>query len=162
MDTFTDLAQRLCDRILAVNLFSKVGTPTNDETVVEIRNWNEVIPRLQGIEWENYQIDQSNEFGLKIQAISVDLYNRWNEVSDKYFVQIKPHIMDCFTKLNLPDIEKEVTSSAKWDLGHALIEQFYSVHVSPGFFTNLAEWYIKGHYPCGWIGIYPEGKCIVY
>jgi hypothetical protein len=47
-------------------------------------------------------------------------------------------------------------------LVHACVEQEYADVVAPAFFSRLAEWYLRGHYPCGWLGDYPDGKIMVY
>ena len=32
----------------------------------------------------------------------------------------------------------------------------------PGFYASQAYWYVKGHFPCGWQGEFPNGTLIIY
>lgn len=45
-----------------------------------------------------------------------------------------------------------------WDLVHYLLEQIYSPHVSPAFYTELMLVYENGHFPCLWDEHWPYGK----
>ena len=50
----------------------------------------------------------------------------------------------------------------QWDILGACIEMEYADLCPPGFYTNLASWYVKEHFPCGWQGVFPQGMLIVY
>lgn len=32
----------------------------------------------------------------------------------------------------------------------------------PGFFASNANWYVRGHFPCGWRGEFPKGQLVIY
>ena len=61
------------------------------------------------------------------------------------------------------DLGIAVVHSTRWDVLSALMENAY---LESGhrcfFFLELLSVYEAGHFPCGWLGEWPEGKLIVY
>ena len=53
-------------------------------------------------------------------------------------------------------------SAVQWDILHVCMEAEYADVYPPGFYASQAYWYVKGHFPCGWQGEFPNGKLIVY
>jgi hypothetical protein len=55
------------------------------------------------------------------------------------------------------------TDHVQWDILAALMEHAY---LGSGhrcfFFLELLSVYEAGHFPCGWIGPWPQGKLVVY
>ena len=60
-------------------------------------------------------------------------------------------------------IDAVVLHSVQYDILGALMENTYmrSGH-SAFFFLELLMVYEAGHFPCGWVGDWPQGKLIVY
>jgi hypothetical protein len=59
-------------------------------------------------------------------------------------------------------LPKEFVGCLQWCVLHALLEAEFQRHVKTRFNTGIVAWYLKGHYPCGWEGSYPEGRLIVF
>ncbi|HKD26343.1 MAG TPA: hypothetical protein VKC66_10620 [Xanthobacteraceae bacterium] len=53
--------------------------------------------------------------------------------------------------------------STTWDVLGALMENSYlSSRHQAYFFLELLWVYEAGHFPCGWLGDWPDGKLVVY
>ncbi len=162
MDQRPIAALELCQRINAASLLVNVGQPLPDEAIKSLSNWTQALRARKRHGWENYLIDRRNEFGLNIQEISIDRYNQWNTHVNFCTPLIQDHIQRAARQIpNTLDV-KPIHADTLKCLRLAVIEQCYSDIVPPDFFTRLSEWFFKGHYACGWIGRYPEGKCVVY
>lgn len=48
------------------------------------------------------------------------------------------------------------------DVTGLCMEAEYADVCPPGFFTSLGHWYVNGHFPCGWFGVFPPGKLVIY
>src|SRR5258708_2980670 len=59
----------------------------------------------------------------------------------------------------LPDIFK---IQVHWDIMGFCMEAEYADVCPPGFFTSIGHWYVNGHFPCGWLGAFPQGKLVIY
>jgi len=57
--------------------------------------------------------------------------------------KIKPFVEEH----SLPQV---VGHCVRWDVLGACIESEYADLCSPGFFTGLMGWYMRGRFPCGW------------
>jgi hypothetical protein len=60
---------------------------------------------------------------------------------------------------NLPEI---FGIQVNHDILGACMEAEYADVCPPGFFTNIGGWYLRGHFPCGWWGMFPQGRLVVY
>jgi hypothetical protein len=142
--------------------FSMVGADDTFAAVV-LRSWNEAIACCSSIEWEDLGLDTANEYRRRLAERSKDRWTKWNDtvvamkrtlipfVSDKIEPVVREH--------SLP---KAFEHSVQWDILHACMEMEYADVCPPGFYANLASWYIKGHFPCGWQGAFPQGMLVIY
>ena len=63
---------------------------------------------------------------------------------------------------DLPAMPIVLESPTNWTILHMTMEYEY-MDVNPlGFFSEVGGWYLRGHFPCGWEGSFPEGRLIVY
>ncbi|MCE2004433.1 hypothetical protein [Enterobacter bugandensis] len=71
---------------------------------------------------------------------------------------------DIIQKIIFPESEKRsMIESLKWDLVNYLLEDAYSSLLrEPFFFNGLINVYEAGYMPCGWSGIWPAGKLVIY
>jgi hypothetical protein len=60
------------------------------------------------------------------------------------------------------ELPKAFEHTVQWDILHVCMETEYADVVPSGFYAGLASWYIRGHFPCGWQGVYPQGMQIIY
>lgn len=71
---------------------------------------------------------------------------------------------DIIQQIIFPESEKSsMIESLKWDLVNYLLEDAYSSLLrEPFFFNGLINVYEAGYMPCGWSGIWPAGKLVIY
>src|SRR3954465_6246478 len=84
----------------------------------------------------------------------------WNGIVTSVSPLIRRHVDLQISQVSVlyPRLDFSVAASGvRWQLIHACIEVAYSDLMPTGFFFALANYYLHGHYPCGWDGDYPDG-----
>jgi hypothetical protein len=59
-------------------------------------------------------------------------------------------------------LTKSFRSTVIWSIWNIVLSAHYGDLYTPTFYADLAHWYVKGHFPCGWEGEYPAGHLMVY
>jgi hypothetical protein len=125
--------------------------------------WPDAIEQCDSFEWEDLRLNALNEFRACIARHSKERLHLWNElvgevkeitgpiVSRKIATVVREH--------NLPE---SFGVRVRNDITRACMETEYADLCPPGFFTSISQWYINGHFPCGWWGAFPLGKLVVY
>lgn len=142
--------------------FSTVGV-RDTEAVTVLSSWEQAVESCSSQEWEDLCLENANRLRRQVRRHSVDDFERWNDLVD----QIKPttealverKIADVVREHHLP---KTFSDDIRWQILHICMETEYSDIVPPAFYMDLALWYLKGHFPCGWEDEYPDGRLIVY
>jgi len=94
---------------------------------------------------------------------SKDRYAQWNNIvlelkkTTVPFVQRK--IEAVVRENNLPKVFER---TVQWDILGVCIEAEYADVYPPGYYASQAYWYVKGHFPCGWEGQFPQGQLVIY
>jgi hypothetical protein len=142
--------------------FSHVEVP-DAPTAVVLTSWQEAIALCDSLEWENLQLDMANEYRRRLRERSKERWVKWNDIVVGLKVTLIPFVRGKIEPIvreyKLP---KVFEASVQWDMLHVCMETEYADVYPPGFYANLASWYIKGHFPCGWQGTFPQGMQIVY
>ena len=157
-----DQTRAVLDLLNTVDWFSSIGTPTTAD-VKRANSWEEAIKYCQEIGWENAQIESRNELSLAVWRQAKDRFQKWNDLSGE-IREISKIIVHQKTDSTIS--EYKLTSSfvndVSWDVVLiALSAEYADIYVSD-FYIKLACWYVKGHFPCGWEGVYPQGRLIVF
>lgn len=58
----------------------------------------------------------------------------------------------------LPDLFVTVVG---WIVLHALMEAEFSAVLPAGWYGACGAWILRGHFPCGWEGAWPDGRLVV-
>ncbi len=160
----TDLASRL----RAIRWFARCGKPFDLDLTMNtdrVKDWPTAIASCNDPAWENVELEAQNQLTLWLHANNRAAYQKWNDIvlSHKSSVLtplIEQKIIPFQVKLGL-DIS--LVHCVKWDILGALMENSYlgSGHKA-FFFLELLMVYEAGHFPCGWIGEWPQGKLRVF
>lgn len=143
--------------------FRAVGKK-HDVTFKVVESWLHALASCSSHEWINVLNEGFNILGTKVQSRAMPRYQEWNDL----IARVRPPVIELAKK------KTEIVSRE-----HKLPEQFlgsvfgsvlgiameseYSDLVEPSFFTNIIlDCYLKGHFPCGWEGEFPNGRLIVY
>jgi hypothetical protein len=163
-----DTVLKTLEILKKVDWFSRVGQEIELESsmtgkIEQCHSWDEAL-EANNVHWRNIKLRAQNQLTMFLDVKHHELYQTWNDVVG----EIKPFIDELFqvnpieTNLSkVADIEtiKKITVQ---DIRRLLIEASWSHLAEPVFFTPVTFWYIKGHFPCGWRGEYPNGKLLVF
>lgn len=145
-----------------INWFASIGKPI-DELNAHVGSWEEADERCNESAWQDVLIITHNELGEFVIPHLEDRANTWNAVAVEIRKTVLPLldsvIQDHITSHN---VSKSVVDSFTWTILHIVMSAYYEDMHQFSFYTDLARWYVKGHFPCGWEGQYPEGQLIVY
>lgn len=142
--------------------FSHVGVKDTESSIV-LSSWKEAIEHCSSVEWENLCLEAVNQYRERLLERSKERYNKWNKIVD----ELKPttellvnrKIERVLSEHQLPLVFEQ---TVQWDILHVCMEAEYADVYPPGYYASQAYWYVKGHFPCGWEGEFPQGKLIIY
>ncbi|AVT59989.1 hypothetical protein WCT78_21485 [Pectobacterium versatile] len=150
------------DRLLKIDWFANVGNQCFIPNVKVAASLNDANFSLSSPDWENVTLEESNEISGYLAVKHTVIFQDWNDLAqeaksflkDKLLKQI-PHLNGFDNVLLLQCIE--------WDVVSYLIEDAYKDKIKKSlFFDSLIHIYESGHIPCGWDGVWPNGKLVVY
>ena len=153
---------RTIEKLEKATWFSHVGEKDTAAAIV-LSSWEEAIERCASIEWENLCLEASNQYRARLLERSKERFIRWNDV----VAELKPvTIPFVHHKLGSVvreyDLPKVFEDTVQWDILGVCLEAEYADVYPPGFYASQAYWYVKGHFPCGWEGKFPEGRLIIF
>jgi hypothetical protein len=153
--------EQLIAKLESASWFSRcgiVGEPLRADEIL-IKAWDQVGQYGSRQEWDDTCLEAANWIRDSVQRISWERYEEWNGI----VLRIKPLTEALIARkcagLSVPN---EFVESARWDILHSAIETEYADTPTPGFYARLAIWYAAGHFPCAWVGEYPDGKLVIY
>ncbi len=152
-------ATELIERYRKADWFTKVGQLIEDKSIVRVSSWDEAIATSRAKypgDWADMTLEAMNIVGHEVQRHDRAQYQEWNAHVDWIKAQLG------FLKvkvLNSPLKESDISFTV---LG-ACIEAVYGGIVETKLLRDICEWFVKGHFPCGWEGEdFIGGKLIVY
>lgn len=142
--------------------FSAVGVHDTEAAEV-LSSWQEAIEHCSSADWENLNLEAANQYRERILERSPASFQKWNdiviEVKNVTVPFVQQRIESVVHQHNLPQVFEDCV---QWDILHACMEAEYADIFPAGFFASQAYWYTKGHFPCSWIGNFPEGILVIY
>jgi hypothetical protein len=163
----SDSVYRVIEVLNQVKWFENCGKPLDLEPsmigkIEQCLSWEEAIQESEKYEWKCIKNEAINQISEYLDIHHRKIYQNWNIVVQ----EIRPQIIEVNEnkiKPNLPiNFIPQLGNSVKSDIFDLLIETHWSYLVEPVFFTPVTFWYIKGHFPCGWQGNFPDGKLLVF
>jgi len=169
--------------------FRCVGVKDTEKAIV-VASWQEAIEHCSSVEWENLLLEASNQYCERLLERSRERYNQWNDVVAQLKLVTVPFVARKIEAVvrehNLPkrltknrhgrlgnlgkkpsrisflSASKVFEDTVQWDILGVCMEAEYADVFPPAFYASQAYWYVKGHFPCGWQGDFPDGTLIVY
>ena len=151
------------ERLRQEEWFRNVGVRDTEAATV-LGSWHDAIESCSSHEWEELCLEAVNQYRARLIERSPADYEKWNDV----VVSVKPasqalvreRTQSVITRNNLP---KVFLDTVDWDILHLCMEAEFADIYPPGFYASQAYWYMKGHFPCGWTGPFPQGgKLVIY
>src|ERR1700733_2705297 len=150
------------DRLEKAAWFSCVGIKDTEVAIV-LSSWKEAIDHCSSLEWRDLCLEADNQYCERLAKRSIERFREWNEVVielKKLTIPfVKNKIEAVVREHNLPKIFEGMV---QWDILGVCIEAEYADVCPPGWSASQAYWYVKGHFPRGWQGAFPEGNLIIY
>lgn len=156
--------KKVINTLFATQWFFAVGERAKG--VVRASDWAEAAKSCISQKWQDTCLEADNLLRENIYANSnarPERINRWNEIVDEMEAAIVPKVKATLEPLaskiaHLNEIESAITQMI---IGYGM-ELEYNDLIQPGFYSGLADWLMRGRFPCGWQGEYPKGKLVVY
>lgn len=150
------------EKLEQADWFTVVGVHDTDAAIV-LSSWQEAIEHCGSIDWENLCLEAANQLRERLLERSRERYALWNDLVN----EIKPVVVPFVQRKIEPVIRKHdlpqmFENTVRWDILHLCMEAEYADVFPPAFYASQAYWYVKGHFPCGWSGTFPDGKLIIY
>lgn len=144
--------------------FCRVGADDTEGFAIVVSSWEEAVAYCASPETKALWLEAANQLRLRVLERSKERYRQWNEIAR----EVRP-IVDSFVSgkiervLSANNLPKAFGDHVRWEIAHLFMECEYADVYPPGFFASHAYWYIQGHFPCGWKGIFPnDGKLVVF
>lgn len=158
----------MVSRVGAVDWFAHCGEPLTLDLSMEteqVRDWPAAIDSCKKPNWENTELEAQNQLTLWLHLNDRVNYRKWNNIVRTHKTSIVNSLTDSFLKpfQTQHGLDIVFVHSVQWDILGALMENSYlrSGHRA-FFFLELFLVYEAGHFPCGWIGDWPQGKLRLY
>jgi hypothetical protein len=141
--------------------FRKIGVPDTKNAVV-LNSWHDAIRHADSEEWEGLCLDAANHFRMRL-AKNPDRLVHWNRIVEELKPRVEAFVLKKAREaISDNDLVDALLPTIQWDILHLCMEAEYADVFPPGFYASQGHWYMRGHFPCGWEGVFPEGKLIIY
>jgi hypothetical protein len=152
----------ILDQLEKTPWFSRIGTDVGPSAAV-VTSWLEAIEYCGSFEWEAVQLEALNQYRQCLRQRSKERFQLWNDTVDEVKKITRPFvgrkIAAVVHEYNLPEI---FSIQVNHDIIGLCMESEYTDVCLPGLFTSIGYWYLNGHFPCGWWGVFPQGKLVIY
>lgn len=150
------------DQLERAKWFSAVGV--HDTEVAEVLStWQEAVEHCSSEDWEKLNLEGANQYRERLLERSLARFQKWNDIVIEVKKATQPFVRRKIEAIvNQNHLPKVFEDCVHWDILHVCMESEYADVYPPGYYASQAYWYTKGHFPCGWIGNFPEGKLIIY
>jgi hypothetical protein len=159
----TDMATRL----KAIDWFAHCGEPLKLDLTTpaeKLADWAEANKSCNGHQWKNTTLAAQNQLSGWLHVHAKAEFQKWNDHVAVFKALMKPiseSIWEPYVRQH--NLDKDVISDLSWNVLGAMMENVYLDQQHHCFFSlELFSVYEAGHFPCGWIGEWPQRKLLVY
>jgi hypothetical protein len=146
--------------------FAKVGKPYQSEEpkkLLFIKTWEEAIQWCSSQYWDDLILEAQNQYREKLFERSIERFRLWNDIVDEMKKHTIPLVERKTEKVIIEnDLPKIFSDCVDWDILGVCMEAEFADVFPPGFFASQAFWYVRGRFPCGWQGDFPDGKLVIF
>jgi|WetSurMetagenome_2_1015567.scaffolds.fasta_scaffold61559_2 hypothetical protein len=167
-----EATERFLTQVKQTPLFTASGLKDCDDPAVVVASWAEAAAVSQKDANRQIRTEQQREIlqqtlyekldpaseslGLTAPQPLCEEYGPWAETLDQVEAAVDLIVSPVLLRLPLSEPERRaVWAAASWDLIHAGMEHHYAAVLQTRFYRDLAAWYLRGHFVCGWD--YSEG-----
>lgn len=168
MSLLTLATKDTIEQLREVDWFTAVGNkpalPENWQTrLIFCDSWVEAVYHCSKTSWENLRLNANDVIYSEVRQQSPEVSRHWNEVVG----ELRPIVNDLVGSktrvvVEVHKLPVKFVHVVRWDVLGILLEAQYGEFLKTNFYVPLGNWYLEGHFPCGWEGEYPDGKLIVF
>lgn len=164
-------ASDIGQRALGIEWMSCCGQENEVRTssipYVSIKSWEQAKASASAESWNEATTKARAGLESWVRRLRGERKFRYNQLTAEFDTAIvKPHILPAIEEaMERYGLEKNaaVVSGLRRVLSGAYVENAWiETGHSSFFFLELLEWVEAGHCPCGWEGVWPEGKLVVF
>mgnify|MGYP000002206865 FL=1 len=149
----------LSEQLFSAQWFHSIGQPL-DAGVYQVESWGEAVDYCEDTD---QAFLEAGDYTVQLRRKAPKEFRRWNDVVVAVKRLVVARVDERVEALRLSkEHEVKVRDRARWTIVSACVEAEYLDVIPAGFFLPLSDWYIKGRFPCGWRGKYPEGQLAVF
>lgn len=152
------------DTLADLDWFAKVGQaiPAIGDDVISVADWREAVASCSELLWEHVCTEARNDLTMHLNSVCKAEFQSWNEVLNNAKRELTESWKRMRTKLESEGRPPVIADCVEWDTMHAVACEHYAAWNPPQFFERLLAIYQSGHFPCGWVGTWPEGMLRVF
>ncbi len=161
------LDREFIEAIRAIRWFENCGKPCRVAVPFETRmvaDWSGAIAASIGLESEDAQLQARNELSLYLHDNHRARYQRWNDIVAAADEQCLNELSEeTWQPICLEQgADDRVAISIGLDISLAILAHEYGdCSDRPTFALHRFNLYRGGHFPCGWVGEWPQGFQLV-
>jgi len=152
------------DTLVDMDWFANVGKaiPVSAERLISVADWHQAVASCAEPLWEDVCTEARNDLTIHLNRVCKAEFQSWNEVVNNAKRELAESWKRMRLKLESEGLPEIVAGCVEWDTMHAVACEHYSAWSPPQFFARLLVIYQSGHFPCGWVGTWPEGNLRVF
>ena len=153
------------DILAETKWLEQVGLPVVEDTaIVVVRSWDEALAPLTAGDYEIYGPNGHLEKPSQrcIDALESDEHLKtWWEKARSDVNEYYDHT--AFIPNDLSSAQQEFIYEYIYEFVSFLLAEIIAAPtVETSYFREMLPWFYAGHFPCGWVGQWPEGHMRVY
>ena len=144
--------------------FRNAGTmaANSDNRTLFLSNWPDAFTACRAESWEQICRVTANLLFEHVAKIDPQEAREWQEAVAEMF----QYTADLLPRKAIDVIQTQTPtpvfiSTLAWTVQHALLEAEFCGGTGPLWYGALADWIVKGHFPCGWSGVWPKGGRLI-
>jgi hypothetical protein len=165
---FSFVQNDLAARARTIHWFAHCGKALDLDLTMpteRVADWPSAIASCKDPAWENVELEAQNQLTVWLHLNDHERYQKWNDIVDAH----KASVLNPLIEQNVIPFQAKhgldivLVHSVQWDILGALMENSYLRSGRKAFFfLELFMVYEIGHFPCGWVGEWPNGTLRVF
>lgn len=158
------ITQQEIDNFLQLDWFSHIGEKLSEEGEVKVCvSWEEALKECQKNVWESVVSSTSNIMYAVVADLPSGNIERYETLYPELSDAVKRIADKAEQYIGLPKSKlTPIKSRITWDTAHYLYCCEFIDLFKESFPYRIGDLYLKGRFPCGWSGVFPYGKLIVF
>lgn len=157
-------AAELLESLEEAKWFRNAGTMAahSDAKALFLQSWPDAFAACSAPSWEQICRVTANMLFEHVAKRDPDEAKEWQEAVAEMF-QYTAGLLPrkAVDVIQTQEPTPVFISSLSWTVQHALLEAEFLGRETPGWYGNLADWIVQGHFPCGWSGVWPKGGRLI-